>query len=77
MSTIAITEAEFQSLRDIIRERFGIFYDDTKQFLLQSRLQTRLLKCRAQDFGAYLRFLTVSPERETEWAELASVLTNN
>ncbi len=77
MSTIVISEAEFQSLRDIIRERFGIFYDDTKQFLLQSRLQTRLLKVRAQDFGAYYRYLISSPDRETEWAELASVLSNN
>ena len=77
MSTIGISENEFQSLRDLIRERFGIFYDDTKQFLLQSRLQTRLLKCRVADFSAYYRFLTTSPDRETEWAELASVLSNN
>lgn len=77
MSTIAISEAEFQALRDVIRERFGIFYDDTKQFLLQSRLQTRLLKTRAQTFGAYHRYLTTSPEREIEWGELASVLCNN
>ena len=61
----------------MIRERFGIFYDDTKQFLLQSRLQTRLLKCRVQDFGAYARFLQSSPDRDQEWSELASVLTNN
>lgn len=77
MSTVAISESEFQALRDLIRERFGIFYDDTKQFLLQSRLQTRLLKCRLPDFGAYHRYLTVSPDRESEWSELASVLSNN
>lgn len=77
MSTIAISEAEFLALRDSIRERFGIFYDDTKQFLLQSRLQTRLLKTRMQDFHSYYRFLTSDPEREAEWAELASVLCNN
>jgi chemotaxis protein methyltransferase CheR len=77
VSTIAISEAEFQSLRDLIRERFGIFYDDTKQFLLQSRLQTRLLKCRVTDFGGYHRYLASSPDRENEWAELASVLSNN
>jgi chemotaxis protein methyltransferase CheR len=77
VSTIAISEAEFQALRDLIRERFGIFYDDTKQFLLQSRLQTRLLKSRAGDFHEYHRYLTSSPDRENEWAELASVLTNN
>ena len=77
MSTIGISENEFQSLRDLIRERFGIFYDDTKQFLLQSRLQTRLLKCRVADFGAYYRYLTTAADREAEWAELASVLSNN
>lgn len=77
MSTIVISEHEFQALRDLIRERFGIFYDDTKQFLLQSRLQTRLLKVRATDFAAYHRYLVHSPEREGEWSELASVLSNN
>ena len=77
MSTIAISEPEFHALRDLIRERFGIYYDDTKQFLLQSRLQTRLLKCRVGDFGAYAKYLTSALDRETEWGELASVLTNN
>ncbi|HVA28094.1 MAG TPA: protein-glutamate O-methyltransferase CheR [Candidatus Baltobacteraceae bacterium] len=77
MSTIAISEPEFVSLRDSIRERFGIFYDDTKQFLLQSRLQTRLLKNRCETFAAYYRFLSTSPQREEEWDELASVLSNN
>ncbi|MHB8145930.1 MAG: CheR family methyltransferase [Vulcanimicrobiaceae bacterium] len=64
-------------MRDSIRARFGIFYDDTKLFLLQSRLQTRLLKCRVANFAEYHRFLVSSPEREIEWGELASVLTNN
>ncbi len=77
MSTIAISEAEFVALRDLIRERFGIFYDDTKQFLLQSRLQTRLIKTRAQGFAEYHRLLTTATDRENEWAELASVLSNN
>ena len=77
MSTIAISEPEFVSLRDSIRERFGIFYDDTKQFLLQSRLQTRLLKNRCETFAAYHRYLSASPQRDEEWDELASVLSNN
>ncbi len=77
MSTILISEPEFVALRDSIRERFGIYYDDTKQFLLQSRLQTRLLKNRCESFASYQRFLTISPQREEEWDELASVLSNN
>lgn len=77
MSTILITEPEFTALRDAIRDRFGIFYDDTKQFLLQSRLQTRLLKRSCRSFEGYYKFLTSSPQREEEWDELASVLCNN
>jgi chemotaxis protein methyltransferase CheR len=77
VSTTVISEAEFSLLRDSIAQRFGIYYDDTKQFLLQSRLQTRLLKNRCQSFAAYHRFLSTSPQREDEWNELASVLSNN
>ena len=68
---------EFRQLRDAIRERFGIYYDDTKQFLLQSRLQTRLVKRSLADFNAYHRFLATHPDRQDEWDELASVLSNN
>lgn len=74
---VPISETEFRQLRDAIRERFGIYYDDTKQFLLQSRLQTRLVKCSLSDFNAYYRFLNTHPERQNEWDELASVLSNN
>jgi chemotaxis protein methyltransferase CheR len=77
VSTVIISDAEFVALRDSIRERFGINYDDAKQFLLQSRLQTRLLKNRCETFAAYYRFLTTSAQREEEWDELASVLSNN
>ncbi|HLI96898.1 MAG TPA: protein-glutamate O-methyltransferase CheR [Candidatus Baltobacteraceae bacterium] len=74
---VTISDAEFRQLRDLIRDRFGIYYDDTKQFLLQSRLQTRLVKRSVSDFGAYYRFLTTGLERQIEWDELASVLSNN
>lgn len=74
---VAISEAEFRALRDAIRERFGIFFDDTKQFLLQSRLQTRLVKRSTTDFRSYFHFLQTHPEREDEWDELASALSNN
>ncbi len=75
--SVGINESEYGTLRDLIRDRFGIYYDDSKQFLLQSRLQTRLIKRSLADFAAYLRFLQFSPEREAEWDELASALCNN
>jgi chemotaxis protein methyltransferase CheR len=64
-------------LRDLVRERFGIWYDDQKRFLLLSRLSTRVAKRGFETFGAYVRFLKDDPRREEEWTDLASVLSNN
>jgi chemotaxis protein methyltransferase CheR len=72
-----IAEADYRTLRDLIRARFGIFYDDQKQFLLMSRLQTRLVKRGIQNYHDYVRFLETGADREAEFADLASVLSNN
>jgi chemotaxis protein methyltransferase CheR len=72
-----ISDVEFASLRDLIRERFGIYYDDQKRFLLLSRLQTRLAKRGFETYGAYVAYLRTHPRREEEWTDLASVLSNN
>ena len=72
-----ITDHEFVTIRDLVRERFGIWYDDQKRFLLLSRLQTRLAKRGFETYAAYAAFLTSDPRREEEWSDLASVLSNN
>src|SRR5947209_10307530 len=64
-------------LRDLIRGRFGIWYDDQKRFLLLSRLSTRLARRGVETYGQYVRFLMHDARREEEWTELASVLSNN
>ncbi len=72
-----ISDAEFAALRDLIRERFGIYYDDQKRFLLLSRLQTRLAKRGFETYRSYVSYLRADPGREEEWNDLASVLSNN
>jgi chemotaxis protein methyltransferase CheR len=72
-----ISDHEFVALRDLVRERFGIWYDDQKRFLLLSRLSTRLAKRGFETYGAYANFLRYDPRREDEWSDLASVLSNN
>ncbi|TAM61594.1 protein-glutamate O-methyltransferase CheR [bacterium] len=72
-----MSEGEFRALRDIIREEFGLYYDDGKQFLLQSRLALRLAKAGLESFDAYSAMLRNPRTRETEMRELTSVLTNN
>ncbi|HVA37744.1 MAG TPA: protein-glutamate O-methyltransferase CheR [Candidatus Dormibacteraeota bacterium] len=72
-----MSEGEFRALRDLIREEFGIFYDDGKQFLLQSRLAVRLAKAGLQSYNDYYALLRSPVARGAELRELASVLTNN
>lgn len=72
-----ISDGEFVVLRDLVRERFGIWYDDQKRFLLLSRLSTRLAKRGLETYAAYVQFLRYDPRREEEWTDLASVLSNN
>lgn len=68
---------EFRALRDRIRTRFGLYFDDSKEYLLRSRLQQRFVKCRVQSVAEYCRYLDDAPSREAEWDELASLLANN
>ena len=77
MSSLTISDEDFRYLRDIIRERFGIFFDDQKQFLLLSRLQTRLAKRSLTNYADYVKLLRFGNDRESEFHDLASVLSNN
>ena len=75
---LEISDGEFVALRDLIRERFGIWYDDQKRFLLLSRLSTRLAKRGFETYGAYVRLPAPRRARASEeWDDLASVLSNN
>ncbi len=72
-----IASDEFRALRDRIQRRLGLYFDDSKAYLLHSRLQARLVKCRVDGFAQYSRYLDEAPAREKEWDELASLLANN
>ncbi len=74
---VEIASDEFRALRDRIQRRLGLFFDDSKAYLLHSRLQTRLVKCRVDGFAQYSRYLDEAPTCEAEWDELASLLSNN
>jgi chemotaxis protein methyltransferase CheR len=72
-----VGSVEFRALRDRIRRRFGLYFDDSKEYLLRSRLQQRLVKCRVESLGEYCAYLDAAASRESEWDELASLLANN
>lgn len=74
---IEVASDDFRTLRDRIRSRFGLYFDDSKEYSLRSRLQTRMVTCRAETFAHYRAYLDEGPAGEAEWDELASLLSNN
>ena len=67
----------FKQLRDLIYEKTGIYFQDNKTYLLESRLLPRLKACRCQTFESYLNFLRFDAYRDREVTELYTVITTN
>ncbi|WP_447603158.1 CheR family methyltransferase [Nitrospira sp. Nam80] len=67
----------FKHLRDLIYEHTGIHFQESKKYLLESRLQPRLRACRCETFDDYLTFLRFDAYRDREFTELYTVITTN
>ena len=65
-----LSEATFDQLRSIIRERTGIQFRDNKKYLLESRVRPRLVARNVPDFAAYVRLL----QREDGGGEMKHLL---
>jgi chemotaxis protein methyltransferase CheR len=74
---VQMTEEQFSRLRDIIYERSGIHFQDTKKYVLESRLARRLTELEMSSFDEYLMFLTIGPYRNDEFQEMFNRITIN
>jgi chemotaxis protein methyltransferase CheR len=79
MATVAKTmnTAQFEKLRQIVYDRSGIWFQDSKKYVLETRLSRRLEELQFDDFNQYLTFLTVGPYREDEFQEMFNRITIN
>jgi len=74
---IKMTDSQFESLRKIVYDRSGIWFSDTKKYVLESRLSRRLEELEMDDFEQYAAFLTIGPYREDEFQEMFNRITIN
>jgi chemotaxis protein methyltransferase CheR len=74
---VPLREEEFRLIRDLVRERFGIFFDDAHRESLRSRLVGRLSHLDLISFEEYYQYLRFGPERTEEHRHMISLLTNN
>jgi chemotaxis protein methyltransferase CheR len=76
-ATIAMTDKNFADLRKIIYDRAGIHFPDTKKYVLESRLATRLQELEIEDYEQYIAFLTMGPYQTEEFQEMFDRITIN
>ncbi len=77
IDTLTLTDSAFQSLRKIIYDRSGIWFADTKKYVLESRLSRRLQELDIDDFEQYVMLLTIGPYREDEFQQMFNRITIN
>jgi chemotaxis protein methyltransferase CheR len=75
--TPPISDEEFRKLRDFIYGKCGIFVDDKRKYLFETRLGPRLSALGAKSFSEYYQVLTLSPDKDRELANLFELVTTN
>ncbi len=76
-TTITMSDAQFNKLRKIIYDRSGIHFQDTKKYVLESRLSRRVEELEFDNFDQYLMFLTAGPYQADEFQEMFNRITIN
>lgn len=74
---IIMTDSMFEQWRKYIYDLCGIYFQDNKKYLLESRLQKRLTYLGIDDFEAYLDYVRFNPNRQTELRYLYEAITIN
>jgi chemotaxis protein methyltransferase CheR len=74
---VDLSEEEFRLLRDLIHERFGLYFEDNQRASLRSRLAGRLASLDLMNFEDYYHYLRFGPQRTEELQRMVSHLTNN
>ena len=74
---VALPALEYELLRGVIRQSFGIDYPPNKRELLRVRLEGRLRALGVRRFADYYRLLRYAQPGQNEWQALAECITNN
>ncbi|RMH05901.1 MAG: protein-glutamate O-methyltransferase CheR [Nitrospirae bacterium] len=77
MTSIVMSQETFNRLRELIYTRSGLEFPESKKYLLESRLRSRLAAVHCRTFEEYYHFLRFDPQREQEFTELFNCITTN
>ncbi|MEM8738151.1 MAG: protein-glutamate O-methyltransferase CheR [Planctomycetota bacterium] len=74
---LTLTQPQFETLRKVVYDRAGIHFQDSKKYVLESRLARRLEELEFDNFDQYLMFLTAGPYQLDEFQEMFNRITIN
>jgi len=74
---IKLSDEEFRTLRDLIKEKCGIFFDDNSKYILDKRLGTRLKELKFQSFREYIFYLKYDKKKDEEFVFIYDTITTN
>src|SRR5687767_6802376 len=72
-----MTEEEFLLIRDLIYEHCGIYLPESMRYLVERRLQPRLVAFGLMSFREYYRFIKYSRDAGAEFDEIVERITTN
>ena len=76
-TTLSMSNDQFEKLRKVVYERAGIWFQDSKKYVLESRLSRRVEELEFDDFNQYIMFLTAGPYQMDEFQEMFNRITIN
>lgn len=76
-SSAKLSDKTFEEWRSFIYDTCGIYYQDNKKYLLESRLLKRINVLGLDSFEKYLEFVKFNPQKEAEKKHLFEVITIN
>ncbi|MEM9418671.1 MAG: protein-glutamate O-methyltransferase CheR [Planctomycetota bacterium] len=74
---LTLTDKQFETLRKIVYDRSGIHFQDSKKYVLESRLSRRLEELEFDNYDQYLVYLTSGPYQTEEFQEMFNRITIN
>ncbi|MFO0858201.1 MAG: protein-glutamate O-methyltransferase CheR [Phycisphaerales bacterium] len=74
---VVMSDKQFNDLRKIIYTRSGIHFPDSKKYVLESRLGTRLSELEIDDYDQYISLLSMGPYQTDEFQEMFNKITIN
>jgi chemotaxis protein methyltransferase CheR len=73
--TLGLSGAAFALLRDLIHERTGLCYEDSKSDILADKLSQRVVQCGFDSFLDYYYYLKYDPSAPIEWQRVVDALS--